>query len=617
MTCQDLIQQLVELPDVDTQRRFLKECTSLLSDEGANALKAQADQFLRSDVHRSLQTAELILYLAGLSANPLHRALGLLAKANVQSIALDDYHEAIERYDEAAAIYEANNRPARQARSQIGKLVALARLGRYSEALEAGEWASEVLEAHAQWRPLADLTLNLGFIRSRLGEDTESLEQYDRARELYGRLGPEGEAFFAWVDQDRAIALRNLGQFAESLHAAQSAMETLTQLGQEAEAARARQNLALTYFVLGRYNEALELYDEVRDVFLADGRQRDAILVELFISDCLLQLRRFADVLARCRQIRERFTELGTRFEPAQALLNETVAYAGLGRHSEAMASLTEARRLFTKEGNRVWIACADLEMAALFLRQGRFDESLVLVQACAEIFQAYGLPVQEARTHLVAARALAALNQHDKALQLVAKTLAVSESRDIPSLTYQSHHLIGALAAARGNARLAIAEYDLAIQELERLRGRLMIEFRPDFLEDKQRVYEDMVDLCLESEQPVQALEVAERAKSRALLDLLAYRLDLSVQARGPADLPLVKELARCRSRHAPGDTGPGKADCGPLAQNAHPQRRLCPRRLPLAGPHGAGPTLPGTRNRAAGILLCPRSTCCLCGYG
>ena len=94
-----------------------------------------------------------------------------------------------------------------------------------------------------------------------------------------------------------------------------------------------------------------------------------------------------------------------------------------------------------------------------------------------------------------------------------------------------------------------ALGHYDRAIHALERLRGRLMVEFRADFLQDKQVVYEDVVRLCLEQNQPGLALEYAERAKSRALLDLVAFRLDLSVQIRGSEDGPLVNELAQLRA--------------------------------------------------------------------
>jgi len=552
MATQDVIEQLLALPDAAAQRHFLREHVAVLDDYFAEALKKQADELLRSDLHHSLCVAELLLYLAELAANPLYRALGLLAEAHARSFGgLGEYERAVALLDEAANIYRAYDRPVDEARTQIGKVWSLAQLGRYDEAFLVGQWASRILKENAEWLLLAKLLSNLGLIRFRLGQDAEALALFDQARDLYVHLGANGDALkaLARVEQNRSMALRSLGQFEASIRASQAALEMLINSGQRADAARAQQNLGVTYFIQGRCNEALELLDQAQSFFLADGRQRDAILIELFVSDCLLQLRRFAEVLEKCAQIRVRFTELGTRFEVAQALLNAAVAYTGLRDYAGAMASLVEARRFFVEEGNHVWVACADLEMAALLLRQGSFEASLATAQLCADVFQTHNWPVKEAQAYIVAARAAIALKRHEQALRLVRQALTIAGSRDVTSLTYQGHHLLGALAVAEGDWSNALAEYEQAIGELERLRGQLMVEFRADFLEDKQVVYEDMVLLCLDMTRPVLALEYTERAKSRALLDLLAYRLDLGVQAKEATDRPLVEELVRLRS--------------------------------------------------------------------
>ena len=87
------------------------------------------------------------------------------------------------------------------------------------------------------------------------------------------------------------------------------------------------------------------------------------------------------------------------------------------------------------------------------------------------------------------------------------------------------------------------------AIEELERLRSHLMLEYRTNFLEDKGLLYEDMIGVCLELDQPALGLEYAERAKSRALVDLVAFHLDLDVTPRNAGDLPLTEKLAQLRS--------------------------------------------------------------------
>jgi CHAT domain-containing protein len=549
MASQELIEQLLALPDAEAQRRFLEEHASLLDDDAGYALKAQADHFLRADSQRALQMADLLFHLAELSGDPAHRALGLRAEGNVRSFGMGEYQKAIELYDEAARIYQSQGRLVDQAKSQVGTLEALSHLGRYAEALEVGGWISRVLEEHAEWHTLAGLTLNLGNVHSRAGDDARSLEMYNRAAALYRQLDAEGSPFWLRVQQSRAIALRTLGRFEDSIQASRVAWEGLEHLGQKVEAARARQNLALTHFLLGRYNEALEHLDQVRDVFLADGRQRDAMLVELFISDCLLQLRRFGDVLEKCHRVRVLFTELGTHRVVGYAIVNEAMAYAELGRYPEALTSLAEARRIFEEESNITWVTSTDMETAAVLLQQGRYDESLTLAQECTTVFDTHGLLVEKAQACLVAARAALALDRHDEALRLATEALDVGETSNVPTLTYQGRQLLGALAAARGDRQEALAAFDRAIEAVERLRGRLMVEFRAGFLEDKEEIYQDVVGLCLDLDQPLRGLEYAERAKSRALLDLLAYRLDLRIQARDRTDKPLVEELVRLRA--------------------------------------------------------------------
>ncbi|MDY7078767.1 MAG: CHAT domain-containing tetratricopeptide repeat protein [Chloroflexota bacterium] len=549
MDTQVLIEQLLALSDVEAQQRFLVEHASLLNDEVAGALKAEADHFLRADIQRALQTAHLLFHLAELSGDPAHRALGLRAEGNVYCLGLGEYQKAIGLYDEAARIYKNQGRLVDQAKSHVGTIEALSHLGRYAEALKVGEWASLILEEHDEWHILAVLTMNLGNVHSRTGDEAGSLEMYDRAAALYCQLEAGGESPWLLVQLNRAIALLTLGQFEDSIQASCVAWEGLERLGQKVAAARARQALAFTYYLLGRYNEALEHLDQVRDVFLADGRQRDAMAVDLDISDCLLHLRRFDDVLEKCHRVRSLFAELGTRRFVAQAIVNEAEAYAALGRYPEALASLAEACQIFEEEGNTIWAAMVNLEKAAVLLQQGRYDKSLAVAQECIAVFEERSLPVEEAQARLVAARAALTLNRHDEAIHFARQALEVGETRNVPTLIYQGHQLLGALAAVRGDRQEALAAFDQALDAVERLRGRLMVEFRAGFLEDKEEIYEDAVGLCLDLGRPKCGLEYAERAKSRALHDLLAYRLDLSVQARDRKDDPLVEELVCLRT--------------------------------------------------------------------
>lgn len=548
MTEAELVEQLLTLPDLAARRRFLEEHQLLLNDEVARLLDLQAAHFLRADIRIVLDIANLLYHMAELTNNPLYKGWGRMIEADARSIGLGEYDLSINLYDEAAAIYGEYGSP-KQALSLLGKISALSHVGRYEEALEIGHRIRPVLEAQGWRRGLAILTMNLGNVYSRRGEDYESLAMYDRAAELYRQLGKERTTDWAMIQGNRAYALRNLGRFEASIESSKRARNTFLELDEPVNAAHAEQYMARTYFVLGHFNEALELLDHVREVFTADGRKRDVMMVELLISDCLLELRRFPDVIEKCQRVRSLFAELGSRRVEALALINEGAAYAQLHRYEEALNSLSEARQIFAEAGNQVRAASTDLERAAVLLYQQRHQESLAMAQDCVAVFKAHNLPIEEAQALTIAARAALALKEYPRVCEFLNEALHVGDKLDIPTVRYQGHSLMGALAVAQGNVETAQKEYELAIQEVEQLRGRLMVEYRVSFLEGKESLYEEMVGLYIDQDRPLLGLEYAERAKSRALLDLLAYRLDLTIQAKDAKDEPLVEELVHLRA--------------------------------------------------------------------
>ena len=544
----ELIDRLFQFDNPADQKEFLSVHQDELDpDTLSHRMKDQADRYLRVDIQYALQTADMLIEYGQRNSNLKSQALGLLAKANAKWIGFGEYESSLPLYDEAADIYRTLGASVEGATTQIGKIGALLYLGRYDEALEIGDWAGRILKQADEKIAFAKLSLNMGIVHFRLGEDEEALKVFNRTQSLYQEVGEVHGPGWLRAELNRAIILRNLGKFEESIFASNTAHDLLLDYGHAIDAARAHQGLALTYFVLGKYNETLALLDQVREVFLSDDRKRDAILTELFISDCLLELRRFEDVLVKCKQVRDGFTELGTVFEVTLAILNEAIAYTGLNQYEYALESLSEARRSFLDQGSSNWATYCDLEAADAYLKLRKYTAAIGKAEACIEPFA--GQPFKQAQARLIAAQALYEQGDYSQANDLLSAVLEVSEKSDIPSLSYLCHHFRGKIAEAEDQFETAAALYDEAIQDLERLQGRLMVEFRSDFLADKQILYEDMVTVQLNLDQPRDALEYAERAKSRALRDLLAHRLDLSIRVREPRDRDLVAEIENLRA--------------------------------------------------------------------
>lgn len=529
--------------------QHIQNYSSAEQDQLAGLLKQQADSFMRTDLAQCLLVANLINDLAEISGNNLYRALSLRAEGNAYTIGQGDYQRGIDCYNEAAAIYGRYGKKLDQAWSQNGKIYALANLGRYDEAFAVGKWAGEIFREHEEWLPLAELTGNLAILHGRLSQDARALELLDQARELFERLGEPYSDRLLVVDNNRIILLRNLGRFKEAIAVNQAALDIYLERNNRVDAARAQQNLAMTYFILGRYNEALALLDLAQEGFKQDGRYRHAMLVELFTSDCLLQLRRFSAALEKCERTRQIFSELGTPYEIGKSILNEAHAYIGLGQYDKAISALMEARVLFEKEGNRSAIADTDLHIGRVLLQQKQPENAIVLAKLAASVFEDQSFSLGQARANLLAAQCALALNQFDKASTHITNLLTVAKKHSLPTLMYQGYHLQGKVAMQQGQVDAASLAWQTGIAALELVCSQLMLEYRAEFTQDKSELYEDVVSLYIDQGQPAHALQYAERAKSRALQDLLAYRLDLRLEAHSEADQPLVDQIITYRN--------------------------------------------------------------------
>ncbi len=102
-----------------------------------------------------------------------------------------------------------------------------------------------------------------------------------------------------------------------------------------------------------------------------------------------------------------------------------------------------------------------------------------------------------------------------------------------------------GKIAEAEGYHKEAVDFYKRAIEVIERQRSTINTEAsRIGFVGDKQQVYHRLVAALIVDEQPAQAFEYVERAKARALVDLLASKQDFATSGAAPQQVAaLVKD--------------------------------------------------------------------------
>ncbi len=123
------------------------------------------------------------------------------------------------------------------------------------------------------------------------------------------------------------------------------------------------------------------------------------------------------------------------------------------------------------------------------------------------------------------------------------------------PDLEYYRFWALAGVARAHraaGDQARAVEGYRQAIAAVEAVRARFRSEeFKTGFFGDMQRVFDDAVVVLAEARQVEAALEVSERSRARALLDMIRGRIAAGAGAETFAD-PLGRPLTAAQLRAA-----------------------------------------------------------------
>lgn len=492
-------------------------------------MKKEVDRQVRSDARHALNLAEATHHLAEQSGDPLAVALGFRARAQSCN-ALGQFHEAVSFFTEARALYQSAGQvvdAARMARSMIDPLMYL---GRYDEALSLATDARAVLSANQERILLAQLDTNVGNVYHRLDQNRKALDCYERARAVFAA---EDDKFaLAIVTFNSANIHANLDDFrtAEALY--QQAYELYHTLDLEQYAVDVKYSLGYLHFLKGEYHLATRLLHEVREEYVRQARENRVAVCDLDLAEIYLQLHVLEEAADCASRARERFQALAVPYEAARALVWLGLARLHQERLSEAGQFLQQARQEFTAEGNEVWLGLICLYLGELSLHCEQPQQALASATEAEETFVRHSLKTKTLYARLVRARALARCGETEAAGKLCAEVLADCSEPPIPWLLHQLHEFRGDQWLQAEDAGQAYDHYVLAVSFIEQIRGHIRVdEFRSAFFRDKLRVYEKLIQLCLQQESPEKQAEAffyLESRKARTLADMVNSDLEL-----------------------------------------------------------------------------------------
>jgi CHAT domain-containing protein/Tfp pilus assembly protein PilF len=411
-------------------------------------------------------------------------------------------------------------------RDEKGQARALVRIGRtawltseLARALDPLHRALEISESLQDDLGIAAAVTEIAQVRLRQGEFEAAQQHFERALILYEKLDHAS---------GRAANLSNLGMLSETRGRSADAvefyrrsLEISSTLRDTTISGNVLNNLGILYYQDGDFAQALQYYLKSLAVRQASGSQvgsnlnniavlyleqrnyrysRDYFAKALAFYESVKNRGGIADALVGIGQVwgmegdAERELEqyqralevsqaLGDQHRIATVLHNIGHLQRRQGAYAQASESLEKSRALFHQVNDSRAVALTLVQLAEVNLKQGTYARGLQLIEEAKLLADQMGLE-RASEAHTVAAALYRATKQPDNALAELKEAISLIES------------VRTRVAGGQGAQQL--------------------------YFESKLAPYHSLVDVYIDLGNPGEALLAAQRAKARALLDVV-----------------------------------------------------------------------------------------------
>ncbi|MDJ0975938.1 MAG: CHAT domain-containing protein [Planctomycetota bacterium] len=518
-----VIDEVLAVRGYRNRMRKLRSFRTSFSPELSDAFVKRAGTVMRKDPAESSQMARLGLLVANVVDDP-ERRFGCLRTQAEADLVGGSFPSALRALDRVAEGRREEKNHLAAAEIEALRISALLHLDRHGDAREAGRRALEIAREHEDVGVELRVRMSLAELAFRADRPREALRHYARVDALLP--SDASRRVRAVIAVNRANALEACNRFQAAMRHFDIARELFAAEGCDHTVAQVEYNAAYADALRGRFEDALRRYARTEEAFLTLGDERHLALIDLDRAEIHLHLNLAEDALAFARRAEVRFRKLKMAKEHAFAIYLAAHAADLLGRETEADADYVRAAEAFAEiELAERHVACL-VRRAGLATRSHSFDDARSLLFQARNAGEASMNPLTNASIGLMEARL--ALAEGSSTLALHGADTVRIECRRIhaPWVQIEANRLVGRAHAERSEFDAAILAYKAAIEHLEAYRGGVPPdEYMAAFLGGSAELYADIIDLLVKRGHTEMAFEFAERAKSRALVDLISHR--------------------------------------------------------------------------------------------
>ncbi len=406
---------------------------------------------------------------------------------NIGSIydSLGQYPKALEFYQRALAIRKEIGDRSGEGSTLDNIGLIYGNLGQYLKALEFYQQALAIRKQIGDRKGEGTTLNNIGQIYDNLGQYPKALEFYQQALAILKQISNfQGEGT---ILNNIGSIYDGLGQYPKALEFYQRALAILKQIGDRKGEGSTLNNIGLIYSRLGQYSKALEFYQQALVILkeISDRKGEGNTLNNIgLIYSCL---RQYPKALDLSQQALVTLEEIGDRKGEGTTLNNIGLIYDSLGQYPKALGFYQQALTTLKQIGDRSSEGSSLNNIGGIYGRLG----------------------------------------QYAKALEFYQQSLAISKRIGDRSVEGKSLNNIGGTLLRLFRTQEAEAVLFKAIEVLESLRPGLTDENKVSLFETQADTYRFQQVALVTQNKFETALEVSERGRARAFVELLATRIN------------------------------------------------------------------------------------------
>jgi len=383
-----------------------------------------------------------------------------------------------------------------------------------------------------------------------LGNAYASLEKYERAIEFH-----QQSLYISRKIGDRNVeavslegigsAYHSLGQYQRAIKFYQQSLDVFEKIGNRQGEANSLNNLGNSYDLLGQYQQAIEFYQQSLTIKKEIGDRRGEASSLNNLGIVYYVLRQYQRAIKFHQQSLDIFREISDRYGEANSLGNLGHVYSSIGEHREAIKFYQQSLDIFREISDRYGEANSLNSLSNSYRFLGEYQQGIELYRQSLDIFREISNRYGEANSLNNLGQTYHSLGQYQRAIKFHQQSLDIRrEIRDRGGEADSLYNLGFAFFKSGNLAQAETTLYD-AIKVFESLRTELIDPNKVSIFETQAHTYDTLQQVLVALNKPNAALEIAERGRTRALVELLAMQLSSQPDVT-PPNIKEIQQIAK-----------------------------------------------------------------------